>query len=52
LDPQVHRNSRRLRATVIEAWDSITDIEIRDIIYIMPQHYKDVIAAHGAYIKW
>jgi hypothetical protein len=52
LDPQVHRNYRRLRAAVIEAWNSITDAEIRDIIHTMPQRCKDVITAHGAYTKW
>jgi hypothetical protein len=35
LDPEVHRNHRRLQAAVIEAWNSITDEEIRDIIHIM-----------------
>jgi len=52
LDPHVHRNYRRLRRAVIQAWDSITDAEIRDIIHTMPQRCKDVILAHGAYTKW
>jgi hypothetical protein len=31
-DPIIHQNYERLRAAVIEAWESITDAEIRDII--------------------
>jgi uncharacterized protein with HEPN domain len=53
LNPHVHRNYRRLRAAVIQAWDSVTDTEIRDIIHTMvPQCCKEVIATHGAYTKW
>jgi len=29
LDPEVHRNYNRLRAAVLEAWNSITDAEVR-----------------------
>jgi hypothetical protein len=52
LDPEVHRNHRRLRAAVIEAWNSITDEEIRDTIHTMPQRCRDCINAHGGYTKW
>lgn len=52
LDPRVHRNYRRLRAAVIQAWESITDAEIRDIIHTMPERCAAVIAARGAYTKY
>ena len=52
LHPTVNRKSAELRAAVLEAWDDITDAEIRDSIHTMPQRCKDVIAAHGAYTKW
>jgi len=52
LDPQVHRNSRRLRAVVLEAWNSITDAEVRELVHTMPERCHDVIEAHGAYTKW
>ena len=51
LDPEVHRNSKRLRAATLEVWESITDAEIRDIIYNsesgMRARCAAVIAAHG-----
>ena len=43
LHPEVHRNSQRLRETVLEAWNTITDGEIKDLIYIMHQRCLDVI---------
>ena len=56
LDPEVHRNSKRLRAAVLEAWESITDTEIQDIIYNkesgMRARCAAVIAAHGMYTKF
>jgi hypothetical protein len=53
LDPQVYRiYYRRFWAAVIQAWNSITDAEIRDIIHTMPRRCKDVILARGAYTKW
>jgi hypothetical protein len=36
-DPTIHQNYERLRAAVIEAWELITDAEIRDIIRQMPE---------------
>ena len=35
LHPEVHRNSNRLRAAVWEAWEAITDTEVRDLVHIM-----------------
>jgi len=48
----VHKNYRKLRAAVIEAWESTTDAEIRDIIHTMPERYVAVIAAHRAYTEY
>jgi transposase len=52
LHPEVHRSSPRLRAAVKEAWDLITEIEVRDLVHTMHQRCLDVIEAHGAYTKW
>ena len=52
LHPKVHRSSPRLRAAVKEAWDLITDAEVRDLVHTMHQRCLDVINAHGAYTKW
>ncbi len=52
LDPKVHRNYRRFRAAVLEAWELITDKEIRDLIHTMPQRCKDVIDAGRGPTKW
>jgi transposase len=43
LYPEVHRNSQRLRENVLEAWNTITDGEIRDLIYTIHQRCIDVI---------
>jgi hypothetical protein len=51
-DPTIHQNYKRLRATVIEAWESITDAEIRDIIRQMSERCQAVIDANGMYTKW
>ena len=52
LDPEVHRSYPRLRRAVQEAWDTITDAEIKDVIHTMHQRCQDVIDAHGMYTKW
>lgn len=52
LHPEVHRNSPRLRAAVLEAWNSITDAEVRVLVRTMHQRCEDVIHAHGLYTKW
>jgi hypothetical protein len=31
LDPEVHRNSKRLRAAVLKAWETVTDAEIKKV---------------------
>jgi hypothetical protein len=35
IDPEVYRNSRRLREAVLSAWETITDAEIRERIRTM-----------------
>jgi len=50
-DLRIHRNYKKLRAAVIEAWDLITDAEIRDIIRQMPEGCQSVIDANGMYTK-
>jgi hypothetical protein len=52
LHPEVHRNSQRLRENVLEAWNTITDGEIKDLIHTMHQRCMDVIQANGMYTKW
>ena len=51
-DPTIHKNYKRLRAAVIEAWNTITDEEIRDIIREMGDRCQAVIDANGMYTKW
>jgi transposase len=51
-DPEIHKNYNRLRAAVIEAWETITDEEIRDIIRQMRDRCQAVIDANGMYTKW
>ena len=45
--PDIHRNYRRLRATIVEAWEAISDDTIRDIIKEMPKRCQAVIDAQG-----
>ena len=56
LDPKVHRDYKRLRKTVQEAWELITDAEIHDILFNeesgMQVRCKAVIAASGLYTKF
>lgn len=52
LDLEVHRNSKRLKAAVLRAWDTITDTEVGEQIRTMHQRCLDVIAAHRMEAKW
>ncbi len=52
LAPEVHRSYKKLRAAVLEAWNMITDAEIRDMIHSMPARCKAVIKAHGMYTEF
>ena len=42
----------RLRRYVREAWDSITEDYLRELLATMPQRCQDVIAAEGGATKW
>lgn len=42
----------QLRTYVIEAWDSIEDDYLRELLATMPQCCRDVIAAEGGATKW
>lgn len=52
LDPEVHRSYPRLKKVLLEAWQSITDAEIRDMIHTMPARCKAVILAGGMYTEF
>ena len=52
IDPEVYRDSRRLREAVLRAWETITDAEVRERIRTMHQRCLDVIAAGGMETKW
>ena len=49
--PKIYRSYPRLREAIIEAWNSITDKQIRELIETMPQRCQDVIDTQGGYIK-
>jgi transposase len=51
--PEVHTNSRRLRAAVLEAWEMITDEEIKFLIRTeMKERCQAVIDADGRETKF
>jgi hypothetical protein len=52
IDPEIHRDSRRLREAVLRAWERITDAEVRERIRTMHERCLDVIAANGMETKW
>lgn len=52
LDPEVHRSYPRLRRAVQEAWDSITDAEVRELVHTMHARCVAVITAHGWYTEF
>jgi Transposase. len=51
-DPEIHRSYPRLRKAIIEAWNSITDEEIRDLIRTMHDRCQAVIDADGWHTKY
>jgi transposase len=51
-DPEIHRSYSRLRTALIEAWNSITDQEIRELIGTIHQRCLDVIDADGWHINY
>ena len=42
----------RLRAAVKEAWESIEDWRLKDLIDTMQQRCEDVITAEGGHTNW
>jgi hypothetical protein len=50
--PQIHRSYPRLKEAVLEAWNSITNGQIRELIESMPTHCRAVIEANGWYTKY
>jgi hypothetical protein len=51
-NPTVHRNYRRLRATVQAAWDAVPYEKITDLIKSMPERCQAVINANGGETKY
>jgi transposase len=51
-DPEIHRSYPKLRRAIIEAWETITDEEIRDLIRTMPARCQAVIDADGWHTKY
>jgi hypothetical protein len=51
-DPEIYRSYLRLRAAIIEAWNSIIDEEIRALIGTMYDRYQAIINANGWYTKY
>jgi len=52
LNPEIHRNYRRLRSTVSSAWDQVSDEVVIREIRTMHDRCLAVIAAKGGYTKY
>lgn len=52
LHPEVHRKSKVLKAAVLEAWNYLTDAEVRALVHTMHQRCQDVKDANGWYTNW
>lgn len=50
--PEIHRSYPKLRAAVAEAWNAITDEDIRELVKSMPARCKAVIEAKGWHTKY
>lgn len=50
--PQIHRSYPKLKAALLEAWESITDAEIFELIASMPARCCAVIEACGWHTKY
>jgi transposase len=51
-DPEIHRSYPKLKRAIIEAWEIITDKEIRDLIRTMLARCQAVIDADGWHTKY
>ena len=49
---EVHRNSKRLKAIVLEAWGAITNAEVKELVHTMHQRYQNIKDANGMYTNW
>jgi hypothetical protein len=52
IDPEIHRDSRKLRAAILKAWERITDTEVIERIRTIHQRCLDIIVANGMETKW
>ena len=52
LDSETHRSYPRLRAAIVEAWNKVTDEEIRDLVRTMHDRCQAVIDAGGWHTKY
>lgn len=50
--PEVHRSYKRLREAVLEAWESITEATIKELIRGIGDRCIEVILADGGYTKY
>ena len=50
--PDIHTKYAQLRTTVWEAWSSISEEDIRDLIRTMPARCQAVIEAEGWHTKY
>jgi hypothetical protein len=50
--PEVYRSYKQLREVVLEAWESITEATIKELIRGMGDRCIEVILADGAYTKY
>jgi hypothetical protein len=50
--PEVQRSYPRLREAVTEAWNSITDEQVKELIATMPARCQAVIDTQGGYTKY
>jgi transposase len=50
--PDIHRSYPKLRAAIVEAWESIAHEDILDLIRSMPERCQAVIDAEGWHTKY
>ena len=48
---KIHRLYKQLRELVIEAWNAVTDKQVKGLIESMYDRYQDVIDAKGWHTK-
>jgi hypothetical protein len=50
--PEVHSSYPRLRSAIQEAWESLTEATIKDLIRGIGDRYIEVILANGGHTKY